>query len=102
MISIQPAMPPKKVLTIAKHAQKFHVQCCHFLTLLQQEGLQQVGSFEKVQGLLETLAVDFDLQRKGKQTKKVLSVLQHTKQKWHLKKKLATWRRKCGKQLRAR
>ena len=63
-------MPPKKVLTIAEHAQKFHVQCCHFLTLLQQEGLQQVGSLEKVQGLLETLAVDFDLQRKGKQTKK--------------------------------
>lgn len=89
MISIQPAMPPKKVLTIAEHAQKFHVQCCHFLTLLQQEGLQQVGSFEKVQGLLETLAVDFDLQRKGKQTKKVLSVLQHTKQKWHLKKKIS-------------
>lgn len=77
-------MPPKKVLTIAEHAQKFHVQCCHFLTLLQQ-----VGSFEKVQGLLETLAVDFELQRKGKQTKKVLSVLQHTKQKWHLKKKIS-------------
>ena len=67
-------MPPKKVLTIAEHAQKFHVQCCHFLTLLQQEGLQQVGSFEKVQGLLETLAVDFDFQKRERDKEGAVSV----------------------------